>query len=71
MNFSRTLFPPSSFNYYAQQKKNILFYIYETIYEPNMASDFVSEVVRDKLKATKVIKTRDIDYEEVKVYQLD
>jgi hypothetical protein len=36
-----------------------------------MASDFVSEVVRDKLKATKVIKTRDIDYEEVKVYQLD
>jgi len=31
-----------------------------------MASDFVRKVVRDKLKATKAIKTRDINHEEEK-----
>ncbi|MBA7541408.1 hypothetical protein ES705_33721 [subsurface metagenome] len=51
--------------------KKTYFYIYETIYEPNMASDFVREAVRDKLKATKVVKTRDIDYEEAKKEVLD
>lgn len=30
------------------------------------ASDFVREAVRDKLKATKIIKIRDIDYESAK-----
>ncbi|MBC8521639.1 MAG: hypothetical protein H8D26_06585 [Methanomicrobia archaeon] len=43
----------------------------KTIYEPNMASDFVRKAVRDKLKATKVIKTCDIDHEEEKKVVLD
>ncbi|MBM4242098.1 MAG: hypothetical protein FJ150_10655 [Euryarchaeota archaeon] len=30
------------------------------------ASDFVREAIRDKLKATKIIKIRDIDYETAK-----
>lgn len=36
-----------------------------------MASDFVREAVRDKLKATKVVKTRDIDHEVAKKEVLD